>query len=334
MRIFRSLLVTLVAALCAVNAHANVVPPRLVHATVLELFYPASVPTTGAGSTSKPASAPPPSFQGVGDIQSGAKGWIGILAYSAAYASALGNAFDFSCTGPGTGTVPFKSDGTLNLTGGISSCSGTISITKLYDQSGANYCGGSPCDVSTINSGTISFLQSGCPATTVITYCISLSGLSMKSAVFSDTAQPITWIVTADRTTGGRGSFNSLIGGSGGSQQNQMGASSTNDLAYIYDGSSIPTASMTDNALHTLGGIFHDATQSCIKVDNATCSNVSLGSTNGVAGSPTFGIGQNNAATGFFYGGGFYASDVGTTVLSNLANNMCTNSGSTSAPGC
>jgi hypothetical protein len=278
-----------------------------------------------------PHSAGGGSFTGIGDVQSGAEFWVGDIAYSAAYAAALGNSFDFSCNAGGvTGTIPFKSDGTLNLTGTITICVGTISVTKLYDQSGASFCATSvPCDYTTITSGSLTFLQSGCPATSVKTYCLSASGLFMNAATGPtvDQGQPFTVTAIFDRSVAGRG-FNNIIFNTNGSFV-QMGGFSTNDQIYMYAGSNTPSIAMTDGAVHTVQTVFNDAS-STFKVDNGSATTV--GSTPGTF---TFRVGLDiGGFTGFFDGIGAYGGALSTTVQTNLAHNECVNSGSTAAPGC
>lgn len=277
------------------------------------------------------------SFTGVGDVQSGWAFWYGVIPYSAAYAAANGNAFFFSCnSGAITGSVAFQSNGKLNLSP-LSSCVGTITVTQsaggatiLYDQSGANNCAGSgapfapQCNTNT-PTGTLVFLQSGCPATSVITYCFQATGYNSTSPNSTlGTQTTITMSTILDRPTSG--SFNAGVGYSSA----DMGADSAANTAFLYNGGAIPTTTMSDNVLHTEQGT--NGTSGNLIIDNN--SSVTANSGSGTVVSGRFYAGGANTFTGYLYGGGVYAGALSTTVQANIAHNECVNSGSTAAPTC
>lgn len=275
------------------------------------------------------------SFTGVGDVSgaSGAKIWVGVVPYNAAYALAGGNALDWSCnSGANTGTLVFTSAGALN-TSPLSVCSGTISVTQLYDSSGQTFCtaGAAKCSLSIVASGSISLLTSGCPATSVITYCLSATGVDFKSVPAPDTSQPFTISVVYDRPTSAQGSYRAAmyVGGAG------TGSGVTNNTAFQYAQTAIPTIAMSDNALHTLQSVIN-GTSSSFLVDNAgspTTVSTSPG-TGGLSSSGAFHIGGANPFSGFWYQGGAWTSALGSSTQVAVAHNECLNTGSTSGPTC
>lgn len=91
--------------------------------------------TTGAG-TGGVGSAP--TYQGPGDIASGATAWWGFRGYNAAYATGSNPAADIcdAATGLVCATANIKTDGTLDTSGLGSVCAAACVVKKLYDQTG------------------------------------------------------------------------------------------------------------------------------------------------------------------------------------------------------
>ena len=286
-----------------------------------QLLTPVATPqiSTGGGS-----------FQGVGDVQSGWDVWYGVIPYSAAYASSGGKAFAFSCNaGAITGDVVFQASGALVLTP-LASCVGTISITTLYVQTGTTSCTGTACDLNVISSGTIVFLQSGCPSTAVVTYCISSSGLVIAATNPITVNQPFTEVAILDRPTSARGAYRAAFV----CPTYQMGAGQTDDTAYMFAGGSLPTTPMTDGVTHTYFAVADDAgTGSTGKVDTASPVTMTLGNAAACSGVCNIG-GGGSVWTGFIYGVGQHNTHLSSGTQTAIAHNMCLNSGSSAYPTC
>src|SRR5689334_16928212 len=127
---------------------------RILLVALLFVGQPAWAQSTLTGvDVSTPSAA---TYTGPGDIVASAKAWFGLRAYSAAVAAAgTQKVVNLRNTGTSeTCDVLIATNGGLATT--VSNCSGsssgtalstfcgTCAATKLYDQSGANFCSGAP----------------------------------------------------------------------------------------------------------------------------------------------------------------------------------------------
>lgn len=97
------------------------------------------------------ATPPPATYKGPGDIVSGASAWWGLRAYNAAYATGSNPAADICdvATGATCTTINILSNGNFDVATAqaSSSCATSCNVSKLYDQTKGNACGGSSCDL-------------------------------------------------------------------------------------------------------------------------------------------------------------------------------------------
>lgn len=160
------------------------------------------------------------SYVGPGDVKASASMWWGLRAYSSATAgnraanicnAADANCADISTLANGNFDVATAQGAPLNCGG----TGGTCTLKILYDQSGANSCGGAACD----------FQQATIAARPVLTFsclgalpCFTSSTATgaMQTGGSSSVAQPFTLVAMAQRT-GNFTTYNTIITNTGGS---------------------------------------------------------------------------------------------------------------------
>jgi len=235
-----------------------------------------------------------PAYQGPGDIFSWAA-WGGFRCYSNAYSGNVADVWD-TATGNTTETlITCSPGGTLNQTIHALSvtCAVSCSVKELYDQSGANKCGGSACNwfggAPPTNFAEWPVLQLNAINSS---YCMSFnpsnSQLIKNTTVSFYQLQPYTMEAIALRTTGQGATFNFLwgnAGGGGGAAQlyydtgnNQISATSGIDLV----------VSATDGVFHAINYVATGSTTSKLQIDGNITTGTNTGSgTWGTSGSPT-----------------------------------------------
>lgn len=153
----------------------------------------AQIPMTGAGKGAPGGTAP--SFTGTGDVVSGFNAWWSPgIAYSAAYAAPGTNPAADVCDTGGTNCITLNV-GTNGLVAapGATACGGNacVSISKLYDQSGANYCTG-PCHLTQSTNASRPVLLTNCGTGTMLCAHFTTAGLTLNGPTLPTIAQPYT----------------------------------------------------------------------------------------------------------------------------------------------
>lgn len=224
---------------------------------------------------------PPPSYTGPGDVVASAVFGGGLRAYSAATAGSKAInvclASDVACADLSTDA----STGALVITtvGGFSCAVVTCTVKTIYDQTGNNACSGStPCDFTQATELKRGTLVVNCIGSLP---CIATSVNSnpgyLTSGNSPGTAQPFTCSFVAMNTAPGQGALFSA------KATVQIGYHSSGaNVAFIYAGSSVPTATASDGAFHAIQAVFNNAS-SDIYVDGSTNPS-NLGSSTGMDG--------------------------------------------------
>lgn len=239
-------------------------------------------------------------YSGPGDIVSGASVWYGLRAYSAAYATSLGNVADIvdTATGVSTCTIKAKANGDADLTSSL--CAGATlsvttfctvthaagcSITKLYDQTG-NGVHITQATLANMPFLTLSIVGSK-PG-------ITFSGAQQLVNSSSPTiAQP--WTISGSSKVTGTGSY---FGAVAGSPNTNWGSSFATTHIDLQAGVDLDLALLTANTFQVVQGVAN-STSSSIKVDAAVPSTGNSG-TNSLAnifrfGNDSFGNFMNGA---------------------------------------
>jgi hypothetical protein len=224
---------------------------RTLAAILLLLATPASAQmmATGIGGGGFGGGAAP--YVGPADINGAASVYYGFRCIDTAYTGNVASIWD-SATGSTTNTIlTCSAGGTINETVNsiATTCASGCVVATLYDQSGANLCGGSPCDATqatNANRPAFSNALSGITAGRFGMTCgggsVTLSSATMSSSV----SQPLTILWTA-RKTSGSSQYRAL-------QNNglEVGYDGTN-LTFFYSGGSYPnSAAATDNVWHAV----------------------------------------------------------------------------------
>lgn len=255
---------------------------------------------TGAGGKFKAAAAA--SYQGPGDIVSGALAWYGLRAYSATYASPGTNPaidiVDQSNANPLT--VAILSTGALDVasiaTWVTAHSVSTIKITKLYDQSGNSR----NLIQSTLANMPVLVL-SGLGSLPVIRHT---STTNMLTSLTVTQAQPVTIVAVAKRTTVS-GALGLIFGNSTASPTVLFSVAANG--ASLFAGSSVSIGTAADSAFHCLQGLFNGAS-STGNIDGSVSGSVNPGSGGFSANALTF----NSAAfpfSGDFVEAGLWAGN-------------------------
>lgn len=237
----------------------------------------AQVPMTGAG---KGVPGGTVGYQGPGDIVSGATAWWGLRGYNAAY---VGNAANI-CTPLDAVCLDVTIvAGALNTTTlGTLACNNLTTICTiktLYDQSGTNSCGGSPCNLAqaTIASRPTYVAPgaaNGCPTTTLS--CMSfVSGVaSLTNAGFGSISQPFSISLLFNRTANQAQYQNYFVGSD--ASHGIFGENVANSI-FMSVGVSLATATAADAVFHAGQFVFDNSGGSHVYLDGVNNS-VSLGS--------------------------------------------------------
>lgn len=243
--------------------------------------------------------APVAGFTGPGDIIASATAFYSCArAYTAAYATATGNICDIADAVTGTTstcTMKVAATGFADLTSSL--CTGgtlTVSafctahtscvVTKMYDQTVGVHCTAptTSCDMSTATLSQMPALAfsaiNGLPCLTTV----SGSFLQSATPLNAIATQPFTQAVAAKQTTGG--SNKPIFSGNP-----SIFYGSTTTVG-MFAGTSVVTATVTNNVYRGLSFVFNGASSS-IQVDNTLTSPLNPG-TNGM------GIGGNRVVFG------------------------------------
>jgi len=271
---------------------------KLIGLTVLALlglgFAPAGaqLATTHAGNGA-------PGFQGAGDVVGGAAAWVGLEAYSVAYAAGGGksvnvcNASDVACVDLTFGANGHLSNcNTVTCTVGASDCNSiSCTVKTAYDQSGAGNCGGlcnftqatiglrptllvncqngQPCMVFAGGSSQC-LTATGYVGTTAQPYSISAVGIRTSGVATSD------WLATMPA---GQGSTNSFVGTT---TANNFGTNAGNTA----------NVSATDNVLHSVNATLNGISTATL-IDGTDHTGQSVG-TNAIGATMQIGCTQTN----------------------------------------
>lgn len=220
--------------------------------------------------------------------------WGGLRAYSAAYATALGNAVDLlDQAGANPITIGVLVNGQLDaasITTWVAAHSvSTIKVTKLYDQTGNNNhltqstLANMPTLVSTaIGSGTFfvltyassgpQSLQTGVLGAGILPQPYSSSSVAIRTSNFGN-QMPI--FQSANQSIG-----NYFTGSGNGT--------------YLFAGNSSATVTQTDNTWHSFNAVFSNLA-SVLDVDGSTTSALNAG--NGTIGNERLDIGSGGAGS-------------------------------------
>ena len=195
-------------------------------------------------------------YTGPGDIVASATIWLGLRAYTAAYATGLGNAADIvdTATGLASCTIPLTSSGDLNLSGTIcptvsptvsviTFCTVThaagCSVSKLYDQTG----GGLHLTQATLASMPTFVLN--CVGSTHP--CINFTGgQTLTNGTGFSLSRPYSSTAVIERTSGT--GYECAIC-SNGFNQSWLFGNGANLINFYSNGDS--TVAATDNAFHS-----------------------------------------------------------------------------------
>jgi hypothetical protein len=214
---------------------------------------------------------PRASYQGPGDVVSGAVAFYSCRAYSAAKAGT--KAYRIVRASDSTQTdVNSSASGLCDTTTPATFCaSTTCKYVTWYDQSGANACGGSACDATQSSSSKQAAWTSAalngwpCAAGASSTSTIEYAAVNAITQ-----AQPLSYIAVTERT----GSFttvNRVIADSGGTQ-GRLGFQSSANTAVTTGGTAL-NATAADSAFHALQGLLNGASSALVVDGSATTGN-------------------------------------------------------------
>lgn len=151
-------------------------------------------------------------------------------------------------------------------------------ITKLYDQSGANFCSGAPCDISQATTADqLQFLPSCANSATLPCWLITSAGTLVGTNVAPANAT-MTFATVANRFNGTQ-SVQWLNFGAGGNHNNIRGTASTgNSWQLIPGGSGGFAATANDNTWHSAIGVMNGGS-SVLNIDGTETIGSATGST-------------------------------------------------------
>lgn|SRR5262245_14027392 len=256
------------------------------------------------------------SYQGPGDIVSGAAAWWGLRAYSS---STIGNNI-VRLRRSDTTEQDFAaiSGGGLDEAAITSFSAGALTVTKLYDQTGN---GKDLTQTTVANQPTL-----------------TRSGLGSKSIITFVGATPTRLVSTADAFLGQLGNTTTMTGAlwlnstvastafylanNGGSFG--IGGNGTANRLFGYQGGGIPTTSAAADAWHSLIVIFKGDSTSQIVIDGSSTS-VDLGSTVPGAGNCNLDLGYTDGPSLIWDGKGTEAGVWTTSFSSGNYADMNTN---------
>jgi len=242
-------------------------------ALLLSLWFApawAQVPMTGAGKGTPGVAA---SYQGPGDVVSGATGW-GSMArvYNLSLAStstsladlvaSTGGAAVCTLRGSSTGYVDLSNSycaGTTPAAACAAASGGSCKVTKIYDQIGAT---GGWTNATLASMPTVDFSgANGLPGIKCDSGNAQLNGVNTVTV-----SRPLTWVAYSNRT----GNFTTSGGiiGTNTTENGLVSSTSTNQVILRSGGGAATNATASDSAYHSLIGLADSAVSaSVIAVD-------------------------------------------------------------------
>ncbi len=262
-----------------------------------------------------------PTFQGPGDVVSGAIMWWGLRSYNLARA---GNPAISLCDHTGANCADVSTDvvtGNLNSPGtrGADNCNvlTTCIVAAVYDQSGSNSCTGvAPC---TFNSGTQPTFKLNCSGSGKP--CLQCSGSQFLRSTLTPTgagAQPFTNVAFVTRT-GAFTTTGSWFGNDG--DAIRIGFNNATNTVISFAALNGPTATASDNSQHSIQA-FVSGASSFFTIDGVDGSTGNTG-TNAL-GTSVLRLcidGNGNFMTGNFFEQGIWAATFTGTQRTNISNN-------------
>jgi hypothetical protein len=216
------------------------------------------------------AIAPPPSYQGPGDVVAGAKGWWGLRCYNAAYA---GNVADVYAPSDASHTlITCSAGGTLNetLQALATTCAVSCTVKTLYDQSGNGH------DAVNAAPTLRPALVLSCLGSKYCMAFVKATSQSLIATAVGATNQPWTFSSVANRTgstTSFQGSVSDQVGGFG----LQFGNAVNTILTYA-GGTGASESGIADNAWHAIQSIGNGVSSVIDGDGTATTGNSNSGS--------------------------------------------------------
>jgi hypothetical protein len=254
------------------------------------------------------------SYTGPGDIKSGAIFWIGLRAYSAAYAASHGNVVQLcNSSGAGCTIVTANTNGSITLPG-ATACGGSACdhIKTLYDQSGN---GNDEVQTTAANMPALSTANLGGLPTAVFA---STNSSCLTGGTTATLSTPLTYSFVMDKVADGGINF-SYFG------LNIQLSGSPNKIR-MFDGSNVVDATAADGSFHAAQFIDtgSGAGASQAYIDGSTTAGTMSGS--GTTSGNIINIGSNQCVNNFtdqilaevgFWNADFSSPDVRTTMNSN-----------------
>ena len=277
---------------------------------------------------------PVSAYNGPGDAVTGATAWWGLRAYSKNIATnwnvAPTKVANIRRSGDGvTCDVNAAFNGGLGVTANCSNtsynaitanafCTSTCFVTKLYDQSGANSCGGAACDVAQATSGNQPALQFGCEANNA---CLVFSSntQNLVSATGPSIAAPYTFAAWGKRT----GAFTSYQALAAQSSSTLLGYNNVANQARFVNNGVATTVAATDSVAHSIAASVYAGPNFTFAVDTTFGTGLTPAdatSTSGTffVGAPTTGFGL----TGTVAEAGVWPKQFASTDQSALCDNQ------------
>jgi len=204
------------------------------------------------------------SYQGPGDVVSGALIWYGVRCYAEAYS---GNVMDVTdaATGSTTGTRLQCASGVVSalvsasactfVTGNACSslattCAVSCNVVTKYDQSGTNTCTGAiPCNVTQATNADRPTLNTNCIGGKYCLVFTSAQFLADSVGPASTISPPYTITAVCERTPTSNSTQDCISWGSAG--RAQLGYGTTNN-GFVYAGSSVNVSGVTDAVWHSI----------------------------------------------------------------------------------
>lgn len=220
----------------------------------------------GVGGTS----SSPPSYQGPGDIVSGATVWVGLRAYSS---GDRGNRLVNVCIPADVACADLISDvgtGALVIpTIGGSSCSVVTCTVKIfYDRSGANACSSSACDFTQSTIANRATLIVSCVNSLP---CARVAGAATYTTGGSGNLVQPNWVSAVVTRTAAFTTAGPWMGDGGGGSIGLFAASA--NQVQTYGGASI-IVTASDSAWHSIQSVFNGASSDMYVDGSSTTGDV------------------------------------------------------------
>ena len=291
----------------------------------------AQVPMTGAGKSA--GGAPPPTYTGLGDLAglTSPVAYWGTDGVTNAYSGNALNVCDAAGANCGDFTV---TNGQLNVsTRGSTDChGGTCVVAKIYDQTAGNNCTGT-CDWVQSNNLYRATLTFNCPKTGL--WCLTFSSTPTAGPHYYSYTVGGNMSVSSPFTITGAANSTYIGGATGGASTvyydgsfiqagYNRGPASAN--AFMYEGSAVPTVSVSNGAFHSLSWLFNNASSNIV-VDG-TANTVNTASSSGITNTAFLGAtdatGTGQPFAGTFCNLAIYSFGI-TTGASSEATAISTN---------